>query len=152
MPVGDACTLITTFGPSYRDAFSAALDDPTRLRTQPTPTVWSPLEYAAHVRDAIRYHGSMINRALNEDRPELPVPDPDRAAHDAHYAAEDPIDVLDAIDAQARRLADRARGLDEAQLACVAIQGDRQTTVLMMVRNVAHEGAHHLDDIHRQLR
>jgi hypothetical protein len=83
----------------------------------------------------------MINLALKEDGAEVPVPDPDSAARDAKYNEQDLQDVLDAIDAQARRFADRMRSLDDDALAHTVVQSGHERTVAEMVRNVAHEGA-----------
>jgi hypothetical protein len=151
MDVAAAHDAIAELGAKYRKLFAPLLDEPSRLRQRPTPGVWAPIEYAAHVRDALRYHGATINRALTEDGPVLPEPDPDQAARDADYLNEDPPSVLVAIDAQARRLASRVLELDRIDLERVVHRGDRQVTVLSMVRNVAHEGAHHLLDVERIL-
>ena len=36
---------------------------------RPSPTVWSPLEYACHVRDVFRLYDQRLHRMLGEDDP-----------------------------------------------------------------------------------
>ncbi len=151
MSVANACELIEGFGTAFGQVFESRLDEAEVLRTRPSAESWSPLEYAVHVRDLVRYHGALIQRALTEDRPELPPPDPDRAAREGRYNAEDAEAVLEAIDTQSRRFAGRARHLTEGELARVVVRGGQEVPVIEMVRNVAHEGAHHLNDIRRLL-
>ena len=41
------------------------------MRARPDPDTWSALEYAAHLRDALRFYEDRIRRTLSEDRPQL---------------------------------------------------------------------------------
>jgi hypothetical protein len=147
----EAADLIDALGPQYRKAFAAVGGDRARLRTKPEPDVWSSLEYAAHLRDAVRYHGALSNRALKEDRPELGAPDPDAVARNESYNDADPEEVLDGLEQQTTRFAARARSLTDNDLDRVVIRAGNEITVRHMIRNVAHEGHHHLHDVRRLL-
>jgi hypothetical protein len=146
-----AADIIGGLGSRYRAAFEGVDDGDVRVRARPDALTWSPLEYAAHVRDVIRYHGWLVNRALTEERPVVPVPNPDAVASGERYNEADLDDVLDAIAHQSTRFSARARGLSEPNLQRVAIRAGDEVTVLHMVRNVAHEGHHHARDIERLL-
>jgi hypothetical protein len=147
----DAADLIGDLAPQYRAAFAVAAGDPELLRAKPDPDVWSSLEYVVHLRDSVRYHGALMNRALKEDRPEFGAPDPDAIAQDESYNAADPGEVLDSLEHQTTRFATRARALREDDLDRVVVRAGNEVTVRFMIRNVAHEGHHHLQDVQRLL-
>ena len=151
LSVRDAADLIDGLGPRFRGAFASGGSDDTRVRAKPDRAVWSPLEYAAHVRDAVRYHGALVNRALKEDRPAVAAADPDGAAQELRYNEADLEEVLDGLEQQSGRFAARARAMTELDLERVVINSGRERTVLYMIRNVAHEGHHHLLDVQRVL-
>jgi hypothetical protein len=147
LTIDEAADIIGGCGPQYRAAFVRARGDRERLRAKPDPRVWSSLEYVAHLRDSVRYHGALINRALKEHRPEFGVPDPDAIAQDEGYNDVDPDEVLDDLEQQTTRFATRARSLDEDDLDRVVVRAGNDITVRFMIRNVAHEGHHHLQDV-----
>jgi DinB superfamily len=151
LTVDEAADLIAGLGPRYKAAFAGVAGDRDRLRAKPDPDVWSSLEYLVHLRDSIRYHGALTNRALKEDRPEFAAPDPDAIAQNQSYNDADPDEVLDSLEQQATRFATRARSLDDDDLDRVVIRAGNEISVRYMVRNVAHEGHHHLQDVQRLL-
>jgi DinB superfamily len=151
LTIAQAADLIDALGPQYRKAFAAVGDDRARLRAKPEPDVWSSLEYVVHLRDAVRYHGALSNRALNEDRPEFGAPDPDAIARNESYNDANREEVLDSLEQQITRFAARARSLTENELDRVVIRAGNEITVRYMNRNVAHEGHHHLHDVRRLL-
>jgi hypothetical protein len=59
--------------------------------------------------------------------------------------------VLDSLSQQTARFADRARSLSAPDLDRVVIRAGNEVTVSFMVRNAAHEGHHHLQDVQRLL-
>ena len=151
LAIAEAADLIAALGPQYREAFAVVGDDRARLRTKPEPDEWSSLEYVVHVRDVVRYHGALSNRALNEDRPELGAPDPDATARNESYNDADPGEALDSLAQQTTRFAARARSLTDDELGRVVIRAGNEISVRYMIRNVAHEGHHHLYDVRRLL-
>ena len=151
LTVDEAAELIADLGPRYRAAFAVVAGDRDRLRAKPDPDVWSPLEYVVHLRDSVRYHGALTNRALKEDRPEFGAPDPDAIAQHESYNDADPDEVLDSLEHQTTRFATRARLLDDDDLHRVVVRAGTEITVRYMIGNVAHEGHHHLQDVQRLL-
>jgi hypothetical protein len=151
LTIDEAADIIGGLGPRYRVAFAVVGDEPDRLRAKPDPGVWSSLEYVAHLRDSVRYHGALSNRALKEHRPEFAAPDPDAIAQNEGYNDVDPDEVLDSLEQQSTRFAARARSLSDDDLDRVVIRAGNEITVRYMVRNVAHEGHHHLQDVQRLL-
>jgi DinB family protein len=127
----------------------------TALRTRPNPKTWSPLEYAAHMRDVIALWGWALHRTLTEDQPQLPSPDPDLpdlAASENLYNSQDPSTVARELTENAERMARRvATIVAPDQWQRLAHFGDMRVSALDIVRKVAHEARHHLLDIERAI-
>ena len=66
---------------------SLAEDD---VGTRPTDDVWSPLEYACHVRDVHRIFGGRVRQMLDEDDPLFANWDQDVAAVEGRYDEQAP--------------------------------------------------------------
>jgi hypothetical protein len=152
----DAATALRSFGKRYRaplSRFLAGEDGDTIIRTRPSPGVWSALEYAAHARDAIRFNTYMARRALTEDDPSLPSPNPDKTASDERYNEQDPAVVADELAQRAEKAAAMVESTEAGDWGRTAQWGDRgEYTALYFVRNAVHEGHHHLLDVGRVLR
>jgi hypothetical protein len=116
--------------------------------------VWSPLEYGCHLRDVLTVQRERVLLARREDVPaSTPMGRDERADHDG-YADQDPAavarqlrdgaalfaHVLSRLDAEAweRRLVYNYPARSERSLRWVAV-------------HTAHETAHHLLDVERQL-
>ncbi len=63
------------------------------VRTRPRPDVWSPLEYACHVRDVYRIFATRVRLMLAEDSPTFDNWDQDATAVAERYAEQDPAAV-----------------------------------------------------------
>jgi len=88
-------------------------DDPDAvLRRRPEPSVWSALEYTAHVRDMLEWMADAIRRMNHEREPTVEWFDPDQRALDDRYNDQDPVRVLDGLTAAADRLAVVLRDVD----------------------------------------
>jgi hypothetical protein len=152
----DAAVALRSFGRRYRAPLTRFLpgeDGDVLLRTRPSPDVWSALEYAAHVRDAVRFNSYMARRALTENSPELPSPNPDKTAADERYNDQDPTGVADELVERAEKAAAMIESTDAAAWDRTAHWGSRgDYTALYFVRNAVHEGHHHLLDVGRVLR
>ena len=59
-------------------------------RIRPDDSAWSPLEYAAHVRDMLRVFTDRFALMLSEDDPTFENWDQDAAAIDEQYNEQDP--------------------------------------------------------------
>ena len=72
---------------------------------RPSPHVWSPLEYACHVRDVHRLFDERLARMLGEDAPAFDNWDQDAAAVADGYLDQDPAEVAPAVVAAAEAVA-----------------------------------------------
>jgi SAM-dependent methyltransferase len=77
------------------------------VAVRPAPGVWSPLEYACHVRDVHRIFDLRVGLMLEEDGPLFPNWDQDDTAVAQRYGEQDPtvvsVDLMDAAVTVARR-------------------------------------------------
>ena len=70
------------------------------VRERPAPDVWSPLEYACHIRDVHRIFAQRVQVMLTEHEPQFVNWDQDETAIEARYAEQDPGEVdVDLIEA-----------------------------------------------------
>jgi hypothetical protein len=154
----EAAEKLRSFGRRYRaplTRFLAGEDGNAILRQRPEPDVWSALEYAAHVRDAIRFNGYLARRTLTEDNPTLPAPNPDKAAVDNNYNDEDAAEVAEGVQERAEKLATIVEANDDPSAWERTAEWDGREgefTAIYFVRNAVHEGHHHLLDVGRVLR
>jgi hypothetical protein len=128
-----------------------AADDPA-LRTRRAPDVWSPLEYACHVRDVVLMRRDRVYVALVEDEPSFkPMYRNERVALD-RYDTQTPSVVADQIAMAADLLSRAFNGLDDAQWARPLIYGfpePARRDVEWVAHHTLHELVHHRVDIAR---
>ncbi|MFC5730200.1 MULTISPECIES: DinB family protein [Nocardioides] len=86
------------------DYWTAALADP-RAEQRPSPTVWSPTEYACHVRDVHLVFVGRLERMLTEDDPVFANWDQDETALADRYDLQRAAEVAPALAAAAARAA-----------------------------------------------
>ncbi|OLE69743.1 MAG: hypothetical protein AUI36_04535, partial [Cyanobacteria bacterium 13_1_40CM_2_61_4] len=116
------------------------------LRTSPAPGVWSPIQYAAHVRDMLRVFGDRILLAVEEDSPIVPWFDPSEEEWD-RYNKLDPGDVASDVAVQADRLAAILEDRRDQDWDRTAVRdGVDHFTVAGMACFAVHEAHHHLLD------
>ncbi|MFG2012243.1 DinB family protein [Micromonospora sp. NPDC048868] len=135
--------------------YSAALAEVRQVRRRPAEGVWSPLEYACHVRDVLGVQAERHALALRVEEPEFaPMGRDERAVAEA-YNEQDPATVLAALGAAADDLAARFGVLGPAELARTGVYPwprPQARTLLWLGRHTIHEGEHHLLDIRRAAR
>src|SRR5690606_29952499 len=71
------------------DRWTQVLERPA-VGDRPDQTTWSPLEYAAHVRDVHRVMLGRLELMLGQDDPMFDNWDQDEAAEQGEYASQDP--------------------------------------------------------------
>lgn len=127
----------------------AALDGPDAT-TRPSPSVWSPLEYACHVRDVHRLFAERLTLMLEQDDPQFANWDQDRTAVQSRYAEQDPATVtVELVEAAADVAAVYAGvgGVDWQR------PGRRSNGSVFTVETLGvyhlHDVTHHLRDIGR---
>ncbi|MBO0727770.1 MAG: DinB family protein [Acidimicrobiaceae bacterium] len=130
-------------------AFLIGADD-TYLRTNPEPGVFSPIQYAAHVRDIVGLYGDRVLLAIAENNPTVFSFMPAEEVWDSYNRL--PVELLaDDLEARARRMAamfDDLRPSDWSRT--VFRDGTKEEraefTVLGLMAYSAHESYHHLLD------
>ena len=119
------------------------------LQQRPREGTWSVTEYVCHLRDVYVTSTIRLHRARTEERPVLEPMLNDLRARRFRYNSRDVRPVLD-------ELADAAAGCcDEAGRVGVAgwdrvvtrLPGEERTA-RWLLRQAAHEGVHHLRDLH----
>jgi hypothetical protein len=118
------------------------------VRRRPRPDVWSPLEYACHVRDVCRVFEGRVQQLLTEDVARFANWDQDEAAVSGRYGEQDPAVVADEL-AEAAVAASRAFaavGGDDWDRRGVRSNGS-EFTVLTLGQYMLHDLAHHLVDV-----
>jgi hypothetical protein len=133
------------------DAWSALLvgTDDDALRTRPAPTVWSPLEYACHVRDVYSLFAQRILTTLREDEPDLGWWDHEAAVVEDAYNEQDVRAVADDLRRNAEVLAAALARVDGGWERRAVRRGTEVFTVAGLARFALHEGGHHLADARR---
>jgi hypothetical protein len=118
------------------------------LRERPAPRVWSPVEYACHVRDVLLTYAVRVHRGVVEERPALDPMYGDWRAERFGYAATR-VDVLVAELAVATAgLTAEVRVVPDGAWDRTVVRRPGETrTVRWLVRQAAHECVHHLADI-----
>ncbi len=118
------------------------------LRERPTPSTWSVLEYACHLRDVLATSTIRLYRARAETRPTVEPMLNDLRARRFRYNELDPAAILVELAANARGLVDEADRVtpQDWDRTVTRLPGE-QRTARWLVRNALHEGVHHLADI-----
>ena len=115
---------------------------------RPTPSVWSPLEYACHVRDVFRLYDERLELMLTQDDPLYANWDQDETAIAEDYAGQDPAVVADELVTAAAAVADRFDNVTGDQWDRRGRRSDGASfTVDTFARYFAHDWVHHLNDV-----
>lgn len=118
------------------------------VRRQPSPQVWSALEYAAHTGETVAWYRHRIERVLTEERPQLLPLDWDKACEQGRYRERPLATVLRAIESNCAGLEIRAREMEPSQWDRCGIGSDGSPrSAALLVRRAAHEAVHHAQDI-----
>lgn len=136
------------------ETWSAVLARPTAA-TRPEPTVWSPLEYACHVRDVHRIFGVRLRSMLEEEGPLFANWDQDETAVEDRYAEQDPAAVAGELVEAAESVAATYDGLpvdDEAVWARPGLRSNgSEFTVDTLGRYHLHDIVHHAWDVRAEV-
>jgi hypothetical protein len=124
------------------------------LRRRPGPEVWSPLEYACHLRDVFLVQRERVITARRVERPAVqPMGRDERVDYDG-YAAQDPADVTRQLGDAARLFANvlaRLGGADWERTVLYGYPREAERTLRWVAVHTEHEARHHLLDVERQL-
>lgn len=140
---GDIGPRVRSALPRWREALSRP-----DAEVRPSPSVWSPLEYGAHVRDVFRIFDGRLRSMLEEDDPLFADWDQDAAAIEDGYAAQDPAVVADELTSAGEAIATRFDGVRQEQWDR---PGRRSNGSVFTVRTIGvyflHDVVHHLWDV-----
>ncbi len=115
---------------------------------RPSPHVWSPLEYACHVRDVHRLFDERLARMLGEDAPAFDNWDQDATAVADGYLDQDPAEVAPALVAAAEAVASRYATVTGDHWQRTGRRSDGATfTVDTFARYHLHDVVHHAHDV-----
>jgi hypothetical protein len=118
-------------------------------RERPTPDVWSPVEYACHVRDVLRIFDGRLELMLTQDEARFANWDQDVTAVESRYDEQVPAELPGELAAAGERIADRFDGVSGAQWDRSAVRSDgARFTTASFGRYFLHDLEHHLHDVH----
>ncbi|HEY0259133.1 MAG TPA: DinB family protein [Lacisediminihabitans sp.] len=120
----------------------------TDVAVRPDETTWSPLEYAAHVRDVFRVFHARLGLMLDQDDPLFPNWDQDETAVAERYNEQDPAVVSAELLESAERLAAAFGSVPDDSWPRPGRRGDGASfTVATLGRYLVHDPIHHLWDV-----
>ena len=115
---------------------------------RPDEGTWSPLEYAAHVRDLCRVYRERLNLMLKDDDAGFADWDQDATAVAERYAEQDPAVVATELAAEAELAAAAFAAVVPSQLERRGLRSDGSAfTVDSLARYFLHDALHHLWDV-----
>lgn len=142
----EVATLLRQNTDAWVDILATLANDEVRRR--PAPTVWSPLEYACHVRDVNVLYLARLNMMLSEDGPLYPNWDQDETAIVERYHEADPALVASELSAAGAALSERFDQVDGAAWKRTGFRSDgAEFTVATFAKYFIHDPIHHLHDV-----
>ena len=115
---------------------------------RPSPHVWSPLEYACHVRDVNLLFAERVRLMLDEDRPTFANWDQDRTAVDGDYGSQDPAAVAASVVSAADEVATVYERVADDQWGRTGTRSNGDVfTVDTLARYHLHDVVHHAHDV-----
>jgi hypothetical protein len=144
-PVEELAQRVRDNARAWTEALAEAGED---VAVRPFATVWSPLEYACHVRDVHALFDQRVALMLAEDGPTFANWDQDATAVEKDYGLQDPATVEADLVAAANAAADRYAGVagEQWQRRGLRSNGDA-FTVETLGRYHLHDVVHHLYDV-----
>jgi hypothetical protein len=148
LPVEELGPLVVERAAAWRAFLEEA--DEEYVRRIPEPGVFSPLQYAAHVRDILRVYTDRMVLGAEQDAPTVPIFQPPQEVWEEYNRSG--IDEMAAdLEAQAARLAEVGASLDPAAWSRIVVNDRGQYgvytfTLRGLACNATHEVHHHLLD------
>ncbi|WP_309080493.1 DinB family protein [Zhihengliuella sp.] len=148
LPLWQRLLVGEAFGTGRTGIESSGGDHEAALRRRPAANTWSPLEYAAHIRDVFRVMHYRLDLMLREDAPTFPDWDQDQSAIEDRYNEQDPRVVSVQLASGGRGFADALDSTLGRDLGRRGIRSNgSEFTVESFARYAWHDVAHHLHDV-----
>jgi len=129
------------------DPWPAVLQRPDAGR-RPTPSTWSPLEYACHVRDVCRLFEERLHLMLTQESPTFANWDQDETAVADRYGEQDPTVVAGELTAAGSSFAAAYAQVPPDGWGRTGIRSNgSEFTVLTLGQYGLHDLRHHLWDV-----
>ena len=129
------------------DSWPAVLARPS-VRLRPNDSTWSPLEYAAHVRDVLSVYRERLRLMVETVDPLYPNWDQDETAVAERYNDQDPAAVGAGLRANATDIAAAFEALAPDEWLRVGRRSDGASfTVSSMAKYMTHDLVHHRWDV-----
>lgn len=141
---------VTTTGSRIRAAVGRwpAVLDRADARIRPTPTTWSPTEYACHARDTVAIFQGRLDLMLTQDDAQFPDWDQDAAAVEQRYWAQQPGQVCRELVDAGQAAADAWDGIPADAWERTGIRSNgSEFTVRTFSIYFLHDVEHHLWDV-----
>jgi hypothetical protein len=118
------------------------------VEARPEPGIWSPLEYACHVRDVYRIFDIRLQQMLTEDGPRFGNWNQDATAVIERYAEADPEVVSGELEQAAQTFVAHVQALGQGDLTRTGSRSDGAAfTVATLLQYFLHDVVHHLWDV-----
>lgn len=131
---------------SLRAALTTVAAEDVRLR--PRSDVWSVTEYVCHLRDVYAVYTIRLHRTRTEERPALEPMLNDLRARRFRYNERVVTAVIEELEANLAGFCDEVSRVESGSWLRVATRlPGEERTAMWLVRQVMHEGRHHLADI-----
>ena len=132
---------------AFTDPWPAVLARPDAAQ-RPSPSTWSPLEYACHVRDVCRLFEQRLGLMLDHEAPVFDNWDQDETAVADRYAAQDPATVAGELTGAGTSFAAAyARVPADGWARTGTRSNGSQFSVLTLGQYGLHDLRHHLWDV-----
>lgn len=129
------------------EAWQDVLDRPDAA-VRPDESTWSPLEYAAHVRDLCNVYRMRLLLMVDTDGAEFADWDQDATAVAERYGEQDPARVAADLADEAEATAEAFAAVEPRDRTRRGLRSDGSTfTVDSLARYFMHDAAHHLWDV-----
>lgn len=141
---------ITNTGEALRDQAArwVVVLQQSNVNVRPTSGVWSPLEYACHVRDVFRKFDERLALMLNEIDPAFENWDQDATAIENRYDLQNAAVVANELQEAGISLADRFDSVAGEQWSRTGFRSDGSAfTVESIAKYLMHDPVHHLWDV-----
>jgi hypothetical protein len=139
----DVSAMITVNAIEWQEVLKRA-----NVHTRPAPHVWSPLEYACHVRDVFGLYDRRLHLMLHYNAPTFPNWNQDETALADRYADQHPNVVSQQLMTEADSLSKSFAAVRQQDWSRTGLRSDgAKFTIDTFARYLIHDPIHHLHDV-----